>query len=269
MLCRVANTLASIRSANSLKTAAFLHTCCIKRHPTETTEDEEGSLSAEAENGTAIAGDDTVEAVGFAFNHMEKKKGLVKPSHTIAEQIDYMHSKAYKSAYKGLPVYHWYRRNFKGQALLQPPPRLRCLDNHYKFKTNNPCPICRDEYLFFDYRNPELIMQFLKSGTAEPLHILKSGLCFEQYHQLQVQLLKAKEHGTIKFCVPFRNFDYKLWYPWWDGPEHVNVCRGSSLETLHKFYPDPVVLFPTHNRDRGNNWDQWWIRHQKFAQRGK
>lgn len=40
-------------------------------------------------------------------------------------------------------------------------------------------------------------MQFLKSGTAEPLPLLQTGLCFEQYHNLRAQLLKAKEHGNI------------------------------------------------------------------------
>ena len=59
---------------------------------------------------------------------------------------------AYQNAYKGKPVHAWYRRNYKGQAIFQPPPRLRCLDKDKKFRTNNACPICRDEYLFFDYR---------------------------------------------------------------------------------------------------------------------
>ncbi|VDD89734.1 unnamed protein product [Enterobius vermicularis] len=242
---------------------AFLSTTSKLRLPNNAQEIENAAEGEQNEVNEEI-----VEATGYAFNHVEKKKSLIKPEHTLAEQIAYMRSKAYQNAYKGKPVHAWYRRNYKGQAIFQPPPRLRCLDKDKKFRTNNACPICRDEYLFFDYRNPELIMQFLKSGTAEPLPLLQTGLCFEQYHNLRAQLLKAKEHGTIKFCVPFRNFDYKVWYSWWDGPEHVPVYRGSTGETLHRLYPDPLVIFPTHSRDFNNNWDQWWERYT-FAVKGK
>lgn len=31
--------------------------------------------------------------VGWAFNHIEKKKGLYKPKHSIEEQLAYMKSK--------------------------------------------------------------------------------------------------------------------------------------------------------------------------------
>uniref|UniRef100_A0A0M3I7G5 28S ribosomal protein S18-2, mitochondrial n=1 Tax=Ascaris lumbricoides TaxID=6252 RepID=A0A0M3I7G5_ASCLU len=211
--------------------------------------------------------EDVIEAIGFAFNHIEKKKGLYKPIHSIEEQIAYMKSKAYEDAYKGLPIYHWYKRNHKGQAILQPRPRLYCIDKEGKFNVNNACPICRDEYLFFDYRNPALIEQFLASGTDQPIPLKRSGLCIEQYNQLKAQLLKAKEYGTIKFGVPFRNFDYSIWYSWWDGEEHVKVERGGiNIENVH---PDPLVEFPTHKRDVGNNWDQWWLRHDKFARKAK
>lgn len=37
--------------------------------------------------------EDIVEAIGLAFNHIEKKKGLYKPTHSIQEQIAYMKSK--------------------------------------------------------------------------------------------------------------------------------------------------------------------------------
>ncbi|MFH4975701.1 hypothetical protein AB6A40_002410 [Gnathostoma spinigerum] len=211
--------------------------------------------------------EDIIEATGFAFNHVEKKKGLFKPKHSIEEQIAYMKSKAYTDAYKGLPIYRWYRRNHKGQSKLQPKPRMYCIDKEGKFNVNNPCPVCRDEYLFFDFRNPALIEQFLATDTDQPLPILRTGLCREQYRLLQAQLLKAKEHGTILFGVPFRNFDYSVWYPWWDGEEHKLVKReGISFEELH---PDPLVMFPPHMRDTNTDWDEWWERHAKFARRGK
>ncbi|KAK6058251.1 adaptor complexe medium subunit family protein [Cooperia oncophora] len=185
------------------------------------------------------------EEAGWAFNHIEKKRGLYKPKHTIEEQIAYMKSKAFHDAYKGLPIYRWYKRNFKGQSILQPPPRLFCIDRYGRFNVNNACPgqsilqppprlfcidrygrfnvnnacpVCRDEYLFFDYRNPALIEQFLSDGTHQPIAILKSGLCQEQYALLRAQLLAAKEHGTITFGVDFRNFDFRDWYKEWTKP---------------------------------------------------
>lgn len=88
----------------------------------------------------------------WAFNHVEKKKRLLKPRHTVEEQMAYMDSKVFQDSYKGLPVYKWYRRNIVGQAILQPPPRLFCIDKEGRFRLNHACPICRDEYLFFDYR---------------------------------------------------------------------------------------------------------------------
>lgn len=41
--------------------------------------------------------EDVIEAIGFAFNHIEKKKGLYKPIHSIEEQIAYMKSKGEKT----------------------------------------------------------------------------------------------------------------------------------------------------------------------------
>ncbi|VDN50507.1 unnamed protein product [Dracunculus medinensis] len=224
-----------------------------------------------------IAEEEKIQEVkGFAFNHVEKKKGLFKPNHTIEEQINYMQSKVYEDAYKGLPVYMWYRRNVKGQLVLQPPPRIICLDKEGKFRTNNPCPICRDEYLFFDFRNPALIEMFLYQGTETPLPLLKTGLCREQYMLLQVELLKAKEHGvefffcTIKFCVPFRNYDYCAWYPWWTKEEHKDVSRGNlEGQGVYDIYPDPLIEFPAHKREYNTNWDKWWLRYDKFVQKGK
>uniref|UniRef100_A0A1I7V150 28S ribosomal protein S18-2, mitochondrial n=1 Tax=Caenorhabditis tropicalis TaxID=1561998 RepID=A0A1I7V150_9PELO len=209
----------------------------------------------------------TPEEAGYAFNHVERKKGMYKPVHSIAEQVSYMQSRAYAEAYKGLPIYRWYKRNIKGQSKLQPPPRLFCIDKHGRFNLNHACPVCRDEYLYFDYRNPSLIEQFLADGTDQPIDILKSGLCREQYTMLRAQLLKAKEHGTITFGVEFRNFDYRQWYKSWQEEPGKPVERaGVRLQDIH---PDPLVHFPTFKNDKNNDWDQWWIRHDKFARKGK
>uniref|UniRef100_A0A1I7XUS3 28S ribosomal protein S18-2, mitochondrial n=1 Tax=Heterorhabditis bacteriophora TaxID=37862 RepID=A0A1I7XUS3_HETBA len=207
------------------------------------------------------------DEAGWAYNQVEKKKGMYKPKHSISEQIAYMKSKAYADAYKGLPIYRWYKRNIKGQSMLQPPPRLFCVDKHGRFNVNNACPVCRDEYFFFDYRNPSLIEQFLSDGTDQPIDILKSGLCREQYAMLKAQLLAAKEYGTITFGVDFRNFDYRQWYKEWTKEPETYVERaGLRLQDIH---PDPLVSFPTFKRDYNNDWDQWWLRYDKFAKKAK
>ncbi|GMR31902.1 hypothetical protein PMAYCL1PPCAC_02097, partial [Pristionchus mayeri] len=209
----------------------------------------------------------TPEEAGWAFNHVEKKKGMYKPVHSIDEQIAYMQSRAYHDAYKGLPINRWYKRNIKGQSIIQPPPRLFCIDKHGRFNVNNACPVCRDEYLFFDFRNPALIEQFLGAGTYHPIELLKTGLCREQYANLQAQILKAKEHGTLTFGVDFRNYDFRQYYSWWKTEPSEPVERaGLRLEDIH---PDPLVTFPVHKPDTGNDWDQWWLRYDKFAKKAK
>ncbi|CAD5235423.1 unnamed protein product [Bursaphelenchus xylophilus] len=213
----------------------------------------------------------------WAYNHVEAKKGLFKPKHTVEEQIAYMKSKVYENSYQGLPVHKWYRRNLKGQAYIQPPPRMFCIEKTGKFRLNHACPVCRDEYLFFDYRNPALIEQFLAPGTDQPMDLLKSGLCRDQYIQLKAQLLKAREHGTLEFGIEFRAFDYKLWYENWqeqpelaafhEHDEEIPLTRKSTK--MEHIFQDEQIFFPIHNRERHRDWDEWWKRHDKFAKKAK
>ncbi|VDM96420.1 unnamed protein product [Onchocerca ochengi] len=159
--------------------------------------------AAQVEEAGSKDNEEVQEAIGYAYNTVEKKKGLYRPKHTLEEQIAYMNSEVYADTYKGMPVYHFYRRNFKGQSVFMPKPRMFCVDKEGKFKVNHACPICRDEYLFFDYRNPALILQFLFDQTDRILPLKKLGLCFDQYAQLRAQLLKAKEHGLLMFFKYF------------------------------------------------------------------
>lgn len=48
---------------------------------------------------------------------------------------------------------------------------------------------------------------------------------------------------------------------------NLQVERGGVLfEELH---PDPLIEFPEHKRDQGNDWDEWWLRYDKFVKKGK
>lgn len=73
--------------------------------------------------------------------------------------------------------------------------------------------------------------------------------------------------------MEFRQFNYKSWYPNYEETaediemEMNKVSRNDlNVEEIHS---DPSVLFPIHKRDVGTSWDQWWLRHDKFAQKDK
>ncbi|KAI6205342.1 hypothetical protein M3Y94_00781300 [Aphelenchoides besseyi] len=228
---------------------------------------------AHVHHGKVVPLDDK-ERDPYAYNHIEKKKGLMKPKHTIEEQIAYMKSEVFADTYQGLPIYKWYRRNLAIQPILQPPPRLFCIDKNGYFNLNHACPVCRDEYLFFDYRNPALIEQFLTPGTDQPIELLKTGLCRDQYSQLRAQLLKAREHGLIEFSVEYRVFDYSQWYDSWTPDMIGNVedegipitRRSTPLESL---FPSEPVTFEAHRPDFGNSWNTYWEKDDKFAKKGR
>lgn len=78
--------------------------------------------------------------------------------------------------------------------------------------TGNPCPICRDEYLVLDYRNLDLLKQFISPHTGEVLSYSKTGLCQKRHLQLIVAVEKAKDCGLIEYDVPFREYDYSEYY---------------------------------------------------------
>lgn len=69
---------------------AFLSTTSKLRLPNNAQEIENAAEGEQNEVNEEI-----VEATGYAFNHVEKKKSLIKPEHTLAEQIAYMRSKGW------------------------------------------------------------------------------------------------------------------------------------------------------------------------------
>ena len=79
--------------------------------------------------------------------------------------------------------------------------------------TGNPCPICRDEYLVLDYRNVDLLKQFISPFNGQILGWDKTGLCRKTHFNLLLAITKAKDYGTITFDVKFREYDYEDYYP--------------------------------------------------------
>ncbi|XP_057370881.1 small ribosomal subunit protein mS40-like [Daphnia carinata] len=119
--------------------------------------------------------------------------------------MKYLKSKGYLTTYGSEPVWVKYRRNFKGQ--FAPETRKTCIRQE-KLSTGNPCPICRDEYLILDYRNVELLKQFISPFNGAILPTLKTGLCQTKQRELLVAITKAKNYGLIAFDVPIREYDY-------------------------------------------------------------
>ncbi|KAI4490993.1 hypothetical protein M0802_010569 [Mischocyttarus mexicanus] len=128
----------------------------------------------------------------------------------VETSIEYMLSSAYKQTYGEDPVWTRYRRNHKGQFAPRK-TRKTCIRGGI-VTTGNPCPICRDEYLILDYRNTELVKQFISKYTGEILSYRQTGLCQRKHKQLLIAVIKGKEYGTITFDVPLREYNYSDWY---------------------------------------------------------
>lgn len=125
---------------------------------------------------------------------------------SVETSIRYLQSQAFKDGYGEEPVWFHYRRNHLGPV---PPEKTRkmCIRNDVVV-TGNPCPICRDEYLVVDYRNVDLLKQFISPHTGEIITYKKTGVCQKQHELLLVAYLQAKDRGLITFDVPFREYDY-------------------------------------------------------------
>lgn len=132
-----------------------------------------------------------------------------RPKVSAETSINYMNSNAYKQTYGDNPVWKLYKRNHKGQI---PPKKTRRTCIRYGvISTGNPCPICRDEYLVLDYKNVQLLEQFINKYNGETLSYSQTGICQRKHKELLIALVKAKDYGTITFDVPIRQYNYSEW----------------------------------------------------------
>jgi hypothetical protein len=74
--------------------------------------------------------------------------------------------------------------------------------------------------------------------------------------------------GTMQFAVPYRVFDYRHYYSWWHEAPPAGRLTGDKM-SIDKVHTVDPVAFPAHNPDLNTDWDEWWIRHDKFARRNK
>ncbi|XP_042868051.1 28S ribosomal protein S18b, mitochondrial-like [Penaeus japonicus] len=140
----------------------------------------------------------------------------------VETSMKYLNSDAYKTTYGTDPVWKKYRRNFKG-AFAPRKTRKTCIRKNM-LSTGNPCPICRDEYLVLDYRNVELLTQFVSPFNGEILPYQKTNLCQRRHKELLVSVEKARDYGLLTFDVPFREYNYSEYY----NPKQESSSSSSS-----------------------------------------
>ena len=127
--------------------------------------------------------------------------------------VRYMESEAYAKAYGDNHVWKLYRRNRPYQ--FDRPGRMNrvsCIGDDGFIQYGQACPICRDEYLILDYRNVKLLKQFINPATEEIYPWRKTNLCLKKHEKLMIEVLKARDYGTLIYRVPFKQFDYRHYY---------------------------------------------------------
>ncbi|KAH8389613.1 hypothetical protein KR215_008113 [Drosophila sulfurigaster] len=169
-----------------------IHTASALRCKAETEESSVNEEEKEAEADTAPDGKDRTKVI------------------PVETSIRYLKSDAYKTTYGEEHVWTQYRRNHKGMYAPRK-TRKQCI-RQGKISTGNPCPICRDEYLVLDYRNKELLQQFISPYSGQVLSYSKTGLCQKSHLRLTVAVEQARDCGLITYDVPFREYDYAEYY---------------------------------------------------------
>ena len=107
---------------------------------------------------------------------------------------------------KEKPIWAYYRRNFKGQ---KPPikTRKKCIrgKGESQIVSGNPCPICR-LYLGggykLDYKDVDLLSQFISPHSGEIFEASKTGLCRHQQDNLVKAVQTAKDYGLLPYSIP-------------------------------------------------------------------
>ncbi|KAH8289994.1 hypothetical protein KR018_006339 [Drosophila ironensis] len=139
----------------------------------------------------------------------------------VETSMRYLKSAAYQQTYGNDFVWTQYRRNHKG--MYAPRKTRKTCIRQGRISTGNPCPICRDEYLVLDYRNTELLEQFISPHNGDVLSYSKTGLCQKSHLRLRVAVQQARDSGYLTYDVPFREYDYSEYYGKEDGQKRQDA----------------------------------------------
>ncbi|KAM5145989.1 small ribosomal subunit protein mS40 [Mantella aurantiaca] len=163
---------------------------------------------------------------------------------------EYLDSEEYVQRYGKNLVWANYRRNHKGPI---PPQKTRKKCIRAGKVCGNPCPICRDQKLYVDYRNTGLLEQFLCPHTGLVHDPTKTGVCMQQYKKLVKAIADAQDQGLLPVTiqhkdVTFRDYSYSHgavaptppaaqgpWYSWyeWQEPAAKDVAQLRKLYRPH------------------------------------
>ncbi|KAM6472733.1 small ribosomal subunit protein mS40 [Liasis olivaceus] len=172
-----------------------------------------------------------------------------EPTKPVDREIDsrykempwkYLESEEYINKYGSNPVWFGYRRNFKGQI---PPQKTRKMCIRKDHICGNPCPICRDQNLFVDYRNVKLLEQFICPHTNiiyDPIH---TGVCMKKYKELIRAINQAQDNGLLPVSTPlisFQDMDWSNWHPAVSKtPPSPALCSKTSWYSWYDWQQPP------------------------------
>ncbi|XP_058029972.1 small ribosomal subunit protein mS40 isoform X2 [Ahaetulla prasina] len=182
-----------------------------------------------------------------------KPDGHEIDSHYREMPWKYLESEEYITKYGNNPVWFGYRRNFKGQV---PPQRTRKMCIRRGHVCGNPCPICRDQHLFLDYRNVKLLEQFICPHSNIILDATHTGVCRKKQKELEKAIDQAQDSGLLPVSIPlisFRDADWSnqhpavsktppspalrsktSWYPWYDWQQPPE----KKIKLFRRIYKD-------------------------------
>ncbi|XP_020810601.1 28S ribosomal protein S18b, mitochondrial [Drosophila serrata] len=177
-----------------------LHTASVLRCKAEAEAETTDEKSSEATEGEGDG-----DQVSSGPDPKDRTKNI-----PVETSMRYLKSAAYKQTYGEDFVWTQYRRNHKG--MFAPRKTRKTCIRQGRIATGNPCPICRDEYLVLDYRNTELLEQFISPHSGDVLSYSQTGLCQKTHFRLRVAVQQARDSGFITYDVPFREYDYSEYY---------------------------------------------------------
>jgi len=118
---------------------------------------------------------------------------------------------------------------FHDQAELGQPARLPRFtynrDPHYPYlklqgtyKTNHPCPGCRDWGILINYKNVDLLNQFIDPKTGLQLPPFKTSLCMFQHGRMAQTIEASRMLGHLEYptvdpdWTEYKVEDYEMTY---------------------------------------------------------
>lgn len=146
----------------------------------------------------------------LSFREKTSIRGTRFQFHDVQTSIEYFKSEAFSKAYGNKLIWEWYIRNFLGRYP-KSYTRKECIIGEL-YATGNPCPICRDPYLVVNYKNVDLLKQFVSPHSGYLYPTSKTNVCRKQNENLEVAFRKACDHGLIEHNIPHRMYDYSEYF---------------------------------------------------------